>query len=84
MPGVTSPVLKQGVMMVLIVRHTSAQIARADEAETVFLTCFNCDKERLLYSKERLLYRRDGIEAACCAHNHYATVLFRNKAVHSR
>jgi DNA-directed RNA polymerase subunit M/transcription elongation factor TFIIS len=26
-----------------LVRHTSAQIARADEAETVFLTCFNCD-----------------------------------------
>ena len=26
-----------------LVRHTTAQIARADEAETVFLTCFKCD-----------------------------------------
>jgi DNA-directed RNA polymerase subunit M/transcription elongation factor TFIIS len=26
-----------------LVQHTSAQIMRADEAETVFLTCFNCD-----------------------------------------
>ena len=25
------------------VRHTTAQIQRGDEAETVFLTCFNCD-----------------------------------------
>ena len=26
-----------------LVQHTTAQIMRADEAETVFLTCFNCD-----------------------------------------